>query len=161
VPCTSATIEPPEAVASAAEVEQQQLARTLVEPELGRERSAHVLDARERGDHGRDRRDGAVRVRALAPGRLHRERVLADRHRDAEPGTELERERFDGIEQRRVLAGCETAAIQFAESLTWSSAAIGAANRLVSASPSAMRAAAFGESSASGVRSPIAMASPA
>ena len=56
--------------------------------------------------------------------------------------------------------GCDAAAIQLADSLISSSAPTGAAQRLVIASPTAMRAAAAESSSASGVRSPSAIASP-
>ena len=57
--------------------------------------------------------------------------------------------------------GCPAAAIQFADSFTSASCAIGAEAMLVSASPTAMRAEAAASISASGVRSPIAIASPA
>ena len=53
------------------------------------------------------------------------------------------------------------AAIQFADSTTRESPSMGAAARLVSASATAMRAAAAGSMTASGGRSPIAIASPA
>ena len=57
--------------------------------------------------------------------------------------------------------GWPAAAIQLADSFTRSSASTGAAHRLVIASPTAMRAAAAASIRASGVRSPIAIASPA
>ena len=56
--------------------------------------------------------------------------------------------------------GWPAAAIQLADSLTWPSGPMAAAARLLSASPSAMRAEAAGSISASGGRSPIAIASP-
>ena len=56
--------------------------------------------------------------------------------------------------------GCPAAAIQLADSLTSPIFAMGALAMLVSASPTAMRAEAAAFSSASGVRSPMAMASP-
>ena len=56
--------------------------------------------------------------------------------------------------------GCDAAAIQFADSLMRLSDSTGAAHRFVIASPTAIRAAAAASSSASGVRSPIAIASP-
>ncbi len=57
--------------------------------------------------------------------------------------------------------GWPAAAIQFADSLISSSASTGAAHRLVNASPTAIRAEAAASSRASGVRSPIDIASPA
>ena len=56
--------------------------------------------------------------------------------------------------------GLPQAAIQFADNFTVSSPLISAANRLVMASPTAMRAAAGASITAIGVRSPIDMASP-
>jgi hypothetical protein len=56
--------------------------------------------------------------------------------------------------------GCPAGAIQLALKRTSDSCSMGAAARLVMASPMAMRADAAGSSSAMGVRSPRAMASP-
>src|SRR6266850_149375 len=57
--------------------------------------------------------------------------------------------------------GWPAAAIQLAESFTFDRETIGAAARFVSASPTAMRPDAGASISASGVRSPMAKASPA
>ena len=57
--------------------------------------------------------------------------------------------------------GKDAAAIQFADSFTSDKLATGAAAKLVIASPTAIRAAAAVLINASGVRSPIDMASPA
>ena len=57
--------------------------------------------------------------------------------------------------------GAATAAIQFADNLISPMSAIGAAAIFVIASPTASRAEAGADSSATGVRSPIAIASPA
>ena len=56
--------------------------------------------------------------------------------------------------------GAPQAAIQFADSLTSSRRVISAANKLLMASPTAIRAAAGASITAIGVRSPIDMASP-
>ena len=57
--------------------------------------------------------------------------------------------------------GCPAGAIQLADSLTCASVTSPAAARLVSASPTAIRPDAGASISASGGRSPIAIASPA
>ena len=76
----------------------------------------------------------------------------SSRHSDAQASTASNRSASS--------AGSPHAAIQFADSFTCSSDPIGAAARFVTVSATAMRDAARGSMTASGVRSPIASASP-
>ena len=76
---------------------------------------------------------------SLLPRRAHRHRVLADRDADAEPGQSSRATACTVSKSAASSPGEPAAAIQLAESLTRPERSIGAAARLVSASPTAMR----------------------
>ena len=93
-----------EAIAAGTQVDEQQARGAAVEPQLRRERAAHVLDRRERRDDQRHRRNDLARAIGRIPRGLHRQRVLADRNRDAERGAEFFAHRVHGVVEVRVLA---------------------------------------------------------
>ena len=126
----------------------------------GRDRQTHVRHGRKRGDDQRQRRRHGLPVPVGGPPRVHRHRVLADRNDEAERRAQLHADRANGVEERLVLTRCPAAAIQLADSLTSCSFAMRALAMFVIASATAMRPDAGASTSASGVRSPIAMASP-
>ena len=93
----------PEAVAAAPEVDQQQAA-VRFRLEVRGDRGADVGDRGEGRDHqAQGGGDGVVGAAAVAPGGPHRQRVLADRNRDPEPGAELHADRLDGVVEGGVL----------------------------------------------------------
>ena len=73
---------------------------------------------------------------------------------------ELHADGLHGVEEGGVLAGCAGGGHPVGGELDAAEAPIGAAARLVSASPTAMRPEAAASMTATGVRSPMAMASP-
>ena len=72
-----------EAVLAEAKVDQQQL-RVVRTIELRCQRRTHIANRGEGRDDQRDWREYPVFALRIAPGRLHRQRILADRDRDAE-----------------------------------------------------------------------------
>src|SRR6185437_4383671 len=79
-----------EAVAAGAEIDEPEFGLARVHAQLRCQRIAYVADPRERADDQRHRRDGALLALAVAPQRAHRQRILADRDRNAERGTQLQ-----------------------------------------------------------------------
>src|SRR5690606_12079452 len=71
-----------EAVGAIAEIDQQQFGfHTFVQPQLRRERAAHILHRRKRGHDQRQRRDDLLVFAVLVPGGAHGQRILAHRNR--------------------------------------------------------------------------------
>jgi hypothetical protein len=106
----------------------------------------------------REQRDDFARS-AASRHVVHGQGILADRNGTPRAGDSMRR--AHRVEQRRILAGKPAAAIQFADSFTRPRSETAAAARFVSASPTAIRPDAGASMTASGVRSPIANASPA
>ena len=98
-----------EACLAAAEVDQEERRRSGVERKFRRQSAADIAHRREGADHDRYGGDHRARLPGLGPGRAHRQRVLADRHRDAERRTQLGAERADRVVEDGVLGritGC-------------------------------------------------------
>ena len=90
------------ALLAVAEVDQDQ--RGVAGLELWRQRRSHVVERRERGDDEADRGGHLLCLAAVGPARAHRQRILADRHADAERGAQCHADRDDGVVERRVFA---------------------------------------------------------
>ena len=91
-----------EPVRTATEVDQQQSRRAAIQTQLRRRHRAHVGNWRKRRNDQRHRRRDRVIPGRIAPLRVHRQTVLADRNRDAERGAQLQSNRLDRIEQRLI-----------------------------------------------------------
>ena len=163
-PKTWARIEPPRRARPAARSTKHELGLAAVGPQLRRQRAAHVVAGRERRDDERQRATTTSRgCPPLLPGRAHRHRVLADRDaRRPAAGTARGPRRARCRRAPRPRPGEPAAAIQLAESFTRESAVdrrrrqVG--ERLADRHPRPRPGASI---TASGVRSPIAKASPA
>ncbi len=132
--------------------------------QLRRPRATHVGQRREgRDDERHRRRDLLVLAgRRVGPAGAHRQRVLADRHRDPERGHSSIADGVDGVVERRILAGLAAGRHPVARQLHaaerarparpagWSSPRRPPSGRMPARRPTA-----------SGMRSPMAIASPA
>ena len=87
-----------------AEVKQQQFGFALINGQLRRFRLAHVVDRSKRGHDQRQRRHDLLLDAAIFPGGAHRQRILADRDRDADRLAQVGNG-FDGIKQAGILTG--------------------------------------------------------
>ena len=161
-PYTCASADAAEAIAAVAEIDQQQhrVACDRVAAAASATRRASST-RRERGDDQRHRRSHCD----LAPPSCHVVRIDIE---SLPTGMLMPSAGHSSIATARTVSysaasspGCPAAAIQLADSLTSRQRAIGAAAMLVIASPTAMRPDAGASINASGVRSPIAIASPA
>ena len=153
---------PAEPTRPAAQIHVQQARRPSVPSQQRRQRAPHVGDRRERRDDQRHRRDDRlVCARRRATSSSSTANPCRPESQCRAPGTAPCRPRAPRrtaqrprrVRRRRPsswpTAGCRRAGAR------------SAARMFVTASATAMRAAAAGSSSASGVRSPIAIASPA
>ena len=94
--------------APAAQINQQQRGVGQGGVELRREGAAHIGQRGKGGHDQADRRDDFFGVAAVLPLGTHRQRILADRDRDAQRRAELHAHRPHGFKQRGVLAGFAT-----------------------------------------------------
>ena len=93
--------KPPPAVGKI-EVHQHRVA--AIELEQRCQAGARIGDRRERRDDQRHRRGHRLVGLPVAPGRAHRQRILADGNRQSQRDAEVDRDRAHGVVERRVLA---------------------------------------------------------
>ena len=94
-----------EPVRALAQIDEQQHGGAEIGAQLRRPGLAHVAHRRERGNDERHGRDHRLALRGVAPHRLHRQRILADRDGDAERRAQFFAHRAHRGVQRRVFAG--------------------------------------------------------
>ncbi len=91
------------AVLAAAQVDEDQRGLAEVTAQLRRQRAAHVIHRRKGRHDQRHRRHHGLRAFVILPGGAHRQRILADRDRQAERRAQFHADGLHGIEQRRIL----------------------------------------------------------
>jgi hypothetical protein len=153
-----------EPILAPAQVDQQQDGRAVVRRgtggELRRKGFSDILAGGEGGDDERDRCGHAPRLAAVAPDRAHAHGVLADRDGDAERRAEFHAHGAHGGVEFGAFARQRGRGHPVGGQVDAAQMPIRAATRLVRASPTASRAEAAALLTATGVRSPMAMASP-
>ena len=95
----------PEAVPPAAQVEHQEFGFPCVRTQSWRERAPCIAYRREGRHHEGERRYDFLAFPVFAPGRAHRQRILAHRDGHADRRAQVERNRLHCIEQGCVLPG--------------------------------------------------------
>ena len=131
-----------------------------IHPQLGVEGPADVFHGSKCGDHQRQGRRDLMGPVLVLPARAHGHRVLADRDADPERRAEFHAECLDGVVEHGVLTGMTSRRHPVGRQDDPREFPTSADMRFVRASDTASLALAGPDSSATGGRSPMAMASP-